>query len=127
MLNAARIVISNLTYHRWLIVPGRTDILFREGFLKWPGQNMNYLKAVFWDYPQFTDDRDLGLALARSRQSSLFFWFLTRFLEYGRVVDVFRYFRIEEIAENLSRLRLSPYAKKKWQRMIEVYDNSQGR
>jgi len=88
---------------------------------------MNYLKAVFWDYPQYTEEQTLVPALEQSRRSSLFYWFLTRFLEHGRVIDVFRYFRIEEIAENLSRLRLSPYANKKWQRMIEVYGNHPGR
>ncbi len=46
-----------------------------------------------------------------------------RFLEYGRVVDILGYFKIEEIDEYLPKLKLTPYALKKWKRLIEVYGN----
>jgi len=82
---------------------------------------MNYLKAVFWDYPQFTDEDNLRSHLKKKNKESLHRWIMSRFLEYGRVVDTLKYFTIAEIAENLSELKLSSYTLKKWKRMIELY------
>jgi hypothetical protein len=44
-----------------------------------------------------------------------------RFLEYGRVVDTLKYFTINEIAENIPKLKLTSYTLEKWKRMIELY------
>ncbi len=79
------------------------------------------LKAAFWDYPQFMEEDALRQAILDGRGSSRFDWFLTRFLEHGRVVDTFKFFTVDEIAEHLPRLKLTPYARKKWERMLEVY------
>ena len=81
---------------------------------------MNYLKAVFWDYPQFTDEESLKKYL-NEEKSSLYTWIMYRFLEYGRVVDTLKYFNIKEIAEFLPKLKLSNYTITKWKRMIELY------
>lgn len=84
---------------------------------------MNYLNAVFWDYPQFTDERALKTCLNEKAGSTLCHWIMTRFLEHGRVVDTLAYFKLEEIAQSLPRLRLSPYTEKKWKRILQVYGN----
>lgn len=84
---------------------------------------MNYLKAVFWEYPQYTERDTLISILKEKSNLNLYLWIMRRFLEYGRVVDIFDYFRIEEIAEHLPKLRLTPYTLKKWKRLIEVYGN----
>ncbi len=82
---------------------------------------MNFLKAVFWDYPQFTEKDVLKSILEAKRNTPFYFWIMGRFLEYGRAVDALDYFRIEEITENLPRLRLTPYSIKKWKRLTQVY------
>jgi len=46
---------------------------------------------------------------------------MKRLLEHARVVDTWKIFSMGEISENLEALNLSPYAYKKWKRMIEVY------
>jgi len=87
--------------------------------------NQNYLKAVFWDYPQFQDYNSIRSALENTRESNdiqSFQWFLTRFLERGRVKDVAMIFSINDVKQNLNKLRLSDYAYKKWQRLLEVYE-----
>jgi hypothetical protein len=85
---------------------------------------MNYLKAVFWDYPEFADKNVLEARLRTESKSDLYFWIMMRFLEHGRVVDTLHYFKIEEIAQSLSKLRLTSYASRKWKRLIEVYGRS---
>ena len=85
---------------------------------------MNYLKAVFWEYPQFAREEGISQTLKRARRQrdlELVRWMMRKFLEYGRAVDTLRFFSIEEIAEHLRELRLSPYTRKKWQRLVEVY------
>ncbi|MEW6619091.1 MAG: hypothetical protein AB1422_07070 [bacterium] len=82
---------------------------------------MNYLKAVFWDYPQFTNKENLKKYLQEEKNSSSYLWILKRFLEYGRVIDTITYFKIDEIAQQLHNLKLTPYTYRKWTRMIEVY------
>ena len=47
--------------------------------------------------------------------------------EYGRVIDTISFFKIAEIGNALSRLQLSPYARKKWKRIIEVYGKTGGK
>ena len=84
-------------------------------------KKMNYLKAVFWDYPQFAEEEGLRDYLKQKQEKSLYLWIMSRFLEYGRVVDTLKYFTINEIAENLPKLKLSDYTLIKWKRMIEIY------
>ena len=88
---------------------------------------MNYLKAAFWDYPQFTEEEFVKSFLKESKGSKVYLWILTRFLEYGRVVDSFRFFQLQEIAEFLPKLRLTSDTLKKWQRLIEIYGNPPGK
>lgn len=85
---------------------------------------MNTLKSAFWDYPEFTDEEALRRILEESRSLEdrrMYSWIMTRFLEHGRAVDAMRFFTIEEIAGQLSTLRLTPYTSAKWQRLVEVY------
>ena len=82
---------------------------------------MNYLKAVFWDYPQFTDKEILKNYLKQEPDKSLYLWIISRFLEHGRVVDTLQFFTINEIKENLPKLKLSDYTLVKWKRMIQLY------
>jgi len=83
---------------------------------------MNYLKAIFWDYPQLTNHDQLLKFIQECKKSKkVYQWLLKRFLEYARVVDALKYFSLQEIARNLPDLNLTPYSKKKWERIIEVY------
>ena len=82
---------------------------------------MNYLKAVFWDYPQFSDEENLKNFLKQKLEQSLYLWIISRFLEHGRVVDTLQFFTINEIKDNLPKLKLSDYTLVKWKRMIELY------
>lgn len=84
---------------------------------------MDYLKAVFWEYPQYSERESLISILKEKSNLYLYLWIMRRFLEYGRIVDILGYFKIEEIAEYLQKLKLTPYALKKWKRLIEVYGN----
>ncbi|MCP5106669.1 MAG: hypothetical protein GY950_25015 [bacterium] len=79
------------------------------------------LMAVFWDYPKFRDENYLKQYLNGKKGKSGYYWVMNRFLEYGRIVDTFSLFDITDISENLSQLKLSPHALKRWKRMIEVY------
>jgi hypothetical protein len=88
---------------------------------------MNYLKAVFWDYPQFTEREVVKLSLKENIGSNLYLWIMARFLEHGRVVDIFNFFKLQEIVEYLPKLKLTSYTLKKWLRLIEVYGNSTGK
>ncbi len=83
------------------------------------------LQAVFWDYPQFLDRSYLESYLHGNRKSEIRNWIMTRFLEHGRVIDALAFFDINEIAAQLPSLKLSEYAAKKWQRMVEVYAHPQ--
>jgi hypothetical protein len=82
---------------------------------------MNYLKAVFWDYPTFAEEEGLRNYLQQSQGKSSRRWIMSRFLEHGRVVDTLKYFTIHEIKENLPDLKLSTYIRLKWSRIIDVY------
>jgi len=83
---------------------------------------MDYLNAVFWDYPRFTDGKCLKKYIKQNKCNDGYKWVLGRFLEHGRVVDTFKYFSISEIADLLPLLKLSDYSLKKWKRMIQVYN-----
>ena len=87
---------------------------------------MNYLNAVFWDYPEFTDPDTIRRHLLEQGNHRLHRWLLKRFLEHGRVVDTLLYFPLDTISRELTRLKLTPYTYRKWKRIIEVYDQSQG-
>ena len=89
-------------------------------------QTMHYLKAIFWDYPQFTDRVQLAAFLKNTPSVKVRRWILSRFLEHGRVVDTLNYFNLDEINTNLSDLKITPYARDKWQRLIEIYGRSEG-
>ena len=82
---------------------------------------MNTLKAVFWDYPKFTDSHYLHQVLQSSDDTGKRTWIMARFLEHGRVVDTWKFFTMEEIIKALPDVKISAHARKKWQRMIEVY------
>ena len=89
--------------------------------------NQNFLKAVFWDYPQFQDYNSIRSVLRNAREKNdvqTLRWILGRFLERGRVKDVAMIFKITEVRNNLNALRLSEYAYRKWQRLLSVYGNS---
>jgi len=86
----------------------------------------NPLKAVFWDYPELTDEATLGLRIQEARDSPIqdvFRWYLARFLERGRVVDALRFFRLDEIRRIMPSLRISSRAVAKWTRILEYYGN----
>lgn len=82
----------------------------------------NFLKAVFWDYPQFADEENLlGVLRDQGKQARLRSWMLARFLSRGRVVDTLRYFDKEEIVGAVRKLRPGSFERRKWDRVIEVY------
>ena len=82
---------------------------------------MNYLNAVFWDYPDLKDAQALRERIRQEGKPQMRQWILTRFLEYGRVVDTFSFFSLETIMQEFPQLHLTPYSARKWKRMIEVY------
>ncbi|RPI17007.1 MAG: hypothetical protein EHM58_10845 [Ignavibacteriae bacterium] len=83
---------------------------------------MNYLKAVFWDYPQYTDEENLVNTIKYAKKD-VYNWILYRFLEYGRAIDTLKYFEVNRIKESLDELKLKPYTRKKWERLTKVYGN----
>jgi hypothetical protein len=86
----------------------------------------NYLKAVFWDYPELCDpeavERRLREARAKNDRETVR-WIMARFLERGRFRDAKLFFRPKEVRENLEVLRISNRARKKWKRFLEVYES----
>jgi prevent-host-death family protein len=85
----------------------------------------NPLKAVFWDYPELTEEKAVRAYVeeaCRSPERGALDWVLTRFLERGRVIDVRKFFDWAEIRSALPHLRLTLFARNKWARMLEVYD-----
>ena len=86
----------------------------------------NYLKAVFWDYPELCDSQKVAEVLKKARERTdarTIRWVMARFLERGRVRDTALFFRPEEIRDAMKELRISPRAKKRWERLLEVYGN----
>ena len=88
------------------------------------GVLMNYLNAVFWDYPEFTDPDEIRRILLEEGNQRARRWLLRRFLEHGRVVDTLLFFSLDTISTALPLLKLAPYSLKKWKRIVEVYDQS---
>ncbi len=82
---------------------------------------MNYLQAVFWDYPAFTRPERIRQCLQESGNSTTRRWLLQRFLEHARVVDTLEMFSLDAISHEFPSLQLQPYARKKWARILEVY------
>lgn len=87
---------------------------------------MQYLNAVFWDYPQLNNPESVRAFLSEKRDAEVYRWVMTRFLEHGRVVDTLGFFSIEEIARTLPQLRLTPYSLRKWKRLVEIYGGASG-
>ncbi len=56
---------------------------------------MNYLNSVFWDYPKFKNERYLKKFI-KKKDSDIYIWMLRRFIENGRVIDTFKYFKISD-------------------------------
>jgi prevent-host-death family protein len=84
-----------------------------------PGAKLSWnpLKAIFWDYPELTDEAALGRKIREARDSSVqdaFRWYLARFLERGGVAYTLRFFRLEEIRRVMPSLRVSLRAAAKW-------------
>lgn len=102
----------------------RVDEAQVPGERKEPTPSWNPLKAVFWDHPELSDEANLKLRIGKARAATgqdTYDWILSRMLERGRVIDVRKFFDLDEIRSALPRLVLTPFAKKKWERMIEVY------
>lgn len=92
-----------------------------------PDQDLasNPLRAIFWDQPELTEESAVRDSVDKARTSQerwAWEWILSRFLERGRVIDVRKYFSWSDIRSSLPELKLSPYARKKWTRLLEVYD-----
>ena len=79
------------------------------------------LAAVFWDLPKFLNENYLRQFLLEQKGKPPYYWAMTRFLIYGRIIDALNIFNIKEIAESLDKLQLPDYSLKMWKRMIEVY------
>jgi elongation factor P--beta-lysine ligase len=79
------------------------------------------LKRVFWDYDEFQDENKLLQFLKENKHNeSVYLWIMSRFLEYGRVVDTLKIFSLEEIKENIDKVKISERSKKKWKRILEL-------
>ena len=84
----------------------------------------NYLKTVFWDYPNLNTPENIRKVMQEARdknQKETIYWIMTRFLERGRVRDTALFFRPKEIREALDSLKLSSRARRRWKRLLEVY------
>ncbi len=84
----------------------------------------NYLKAVFWDYPELCDPDAIAGMLKQARKNSdtrTLEWLMARFLERGRVRDTALFFRPKEVQEMMKDLRISVRARKRWERLLQVY------
>jgi hypothetical protein len=84
------------------------------------------LNAVFWDLPKFKDESYLRNFLKEEKGETPYYWAMTRFLKYGRIVDTFEFFDIEEISQKLDELLLPENIYKQWKRMGEVFGKQAG-
>ena len=82
------------------------------------------LAAVFWDYPQYLDEKALREAL-KDCAEDFRRWVMLRFMRHGRVVDAFRFFSLAELERGVPLLRNDAYNTRKWTRIIEVYRGSE--
>lgn len=84
----------------------------------------NYLKAVFWDYPSLCDPDNIKISLENAHKNNnnqAVYWIMSRFLERGRVKDTAQFFRLKEIKHGLDHVKISERARKRWERLLEVY------
>ncbi|MDY7035587.1 MAG: hypothetical protein SV375_05410 [Thermodesulfobacteriota bacterium] len=84
----------------------------------------NYLKAVFWDYPELCNPENIKKTLNEARRNNnteMIHWIMARFLERARVRDTSLFFRPTEIEVSLNSLKISSRARKRWERLLEVY------
>ena len=84
----------------------------------------NYLKAVFLDYPALCDPESIRRVLneaGRKNDKKTVCWIMARFLERGRVRDTALFFRPSEIRDSLQSVKISAAARKRWERLMEVY------
>ena len=84
----------------------------------------NYLKAVFWDYPELCAHETIRKTVHDSRlrnDDKTVRWIMARFLERGRIRDTAEFFRPEEIKEKLKFVKISYTARKRWKRILEVH------
>ena len=84
----------------------------------------NYLKAVFWDYPDLCDNESIRNMLEKAREEKdirTVHWIMSRFLERGRVRDTAILFKPKEIKKELAHIKISPRVRKRWERLLEVY------
>jgi prevent-host-death family protein len=82
------------------------------------------LKALFWDFPELAEEEKLKSYVERARlnpSGDSLDWVLTRMLERGRVLEIKKLFGWDEIRAALPRLSLTPWARAKWRRIIEIY------
>ncbi len=87
----------------------------------------NYLKAVFWDYPELCDPKAVEEKLQEARSKhdrKSYEWIMARFLERGRFKDTASFFQPEEISKNLDILKVSSRTKNRWRRFLEVYGHA---
>lgn len=84
----------------------------------------NYLKAVFWDYPELCEPETVEKAIKNARErtdTQTLQWLMARFLERGRVRDTVCFFGAKEVQDMIKDLRISSRAKKRWERLLQVY------
>jgi len=84
----------------------------------------NFLKAVFWDTPRLCNPESVRSFIEQAKKDNdkkKFYWIMSRFLERGRVKDTKLFFRPNEIKETLRFLKLSSRARKRWERLVQVY------
>lgn len=84
----------------------------------------NCLKAVFWDYPELCEPEAVEKAIKNAKErtdTQTLQWLMARFLERGRVRDTVLLFRPKEVRDMIKVLRISPRAKKRWERLLQVY------
>lgn len=86
----------------------------------------NYLKAVFWDYPELCEPEAVEKAIKNAKERTdtrTLQWLMARFLERGRVRDTVQFFGAQEVQDMIGDVRISPRAKKRWERLLQVYEH----
>lgn len=86
--------------------------------------SQNYLKAAFWDYPDLCDYEGVRNMLEKARDENdirTVHWIMSRLLERGRIIDTAFFLRPKELKKELAHIKLSPRARKRWERLLEVY------
>jgi hypothetical protein len=84
----------------------------------------NYLKAVFWDYPNLCNNEGIRNILEKAREEKdirTVHWIMSRFLERGRIRDTALFFTPADIKKELAHIKISPRVRKRWERLLEVY------